>query len=46
MKFRPWDRGQILIKLGTKHVVYLMLASFLLNRDVCVNRLESIFFDM
>ena len=34
------------IKLGTKDVVYLKLASFTLNKDVYVNRLESVFFDM
>ena len=33
-------------KLGTKHVVYLKLASFTSNKDVYVNRLESVFFDM
>ena len=31
------------IKLGTKDVVYLKLASFTLNKD---DRLESVFFDM
>ena len=44
--FSPWDRDQIGIKLGTKDVVYLKLASFTLNKDVYVNRLESVFFDM
>ena len=44
--FSPWDRYQIGIKLGTKDVVYLKLASFTLNKDVYVNRLESVFFDM
>ena len=34
------------IKLGTKHVVYLKLGSFTSNKDVYVNRLESVFFDM
>ena len=33
-------------KLGTKHVVYLQLASFTLNKDVYVNELGSVFFDM
>ena len=33
-------------KLGTKHVVYLKLESFTSNKDVYVNRLESVLFDM
>ena len=36
--FSPWDRGKIGIKLGTKHIVYLKLASFTSNKDVHVNR--------
>ena len=34
------------IKLGTKHVVYLKLGSFTSNKDVCINRLENVFFEM
>ena len=44
--FSPWDRDQIGIKLGTKHVVYLKLGSFTSNKDVYVNMLQSVFFDM
>ena len=36
----------IVTKLGTKHVVYLELATFTSNNDVYVNSLESVFFDM
>ena len=46
VSFSPWDWDQIGIKLGTKHVVYLKLGSFTSNKDVYVNRLESVFFDM
>ena len=28
VSFSPWDQGQIGIKLGAKHVIYLKLASF------------------
>ena len=45
ISFSPWDRDQIGIKLRTKHVVYLKLTSFTSNKDVYVNRLESVFFD-
>ena len=34
------------IKLGTKHVVYLKLGSFTSKKDVYVNRIESVFFEM
>ena len=44
--FSLWDRDHIGIKLGTKHVVYLKLGSFTSNKNVYVNRLESVFFDM
>ena len=44
ISFGPWDRDQTGIKLGTKHVVYLKLASFTSNKDVNVNRRESVFF--
>ena len=46
ISFSPWDWDQIGIKLGTKHVVYLKLRTFTLNKDVYVNRLERVFFDM
>ena len=46
VSFSPWDWGQIGIKLEAKHIVYLKLASFTSNKDVYVNRLESVFFDM
>ena len=46
VSFSPWDSDQIVIKLGTKHVVYLKLGSFASNKDVYVNRLESVFFDI
>ena len=46
VSFSRWDRDEIGIKLGTKHVVYLKLGSFTSNKDVYVNRLESVFFDM
>ena len=45
VSFSPWDREQIGIKLGTKHVVYLKLGSFTSNKVVYVNRLESVFFE-
>ena len=44
--FSPCDQGQIGIKLRKKHVVYLKLSTFTLNKDVYVNRLETVFFDM
>ena len=42
----PWYQGQIGIKLGKKHVVYLKLTNFTSNKDVYVNRRDSVFFDM
>ena len=44
-KFSPWDRDQIGVKLGTEHV-YEKLANFLYKKDIHVNRLESVIFDM
>ena len=44
-KFSPWDRDQIGVKLGTEHV-YQKLANFLYKKDIHVNRLESVIFDM
>ena len=46
VSFSWWDQGQIGTKLGTKHVTYLKLASFTQNKDVYVNRLENVFYDM
>ena len=46
VSFSSWDRDQIGIKLRTTHAAYLKLASFTLNKDVYVNRLESVFFYM
>ena len=46
VSFSQWNRDQIGIKLGTKYVVYSKLASFTSDKDVYVNRLESVFFDM
>ena len=46
VSFSPWDRDQIGIKLKTKHVVYLKLGSFILNMDVYINWLESVFFEL
>ena len=42
----PWDRGQIGIKLGTKHVIYQKLATLLKKKDIYVSRLESVVFGM
>ena len=46
VSFSWWDQGQIGITLGTKHVTYLKLASFTQNKDVYVNRLENVFYNM
>ena len=46
VSFSRWDWEQIGIKLGTKHVVYLKWGSFTSNKDVYVNRLEIVFFDI
>ena len=46
LSFSPWDRDQTGIKLRAKDVVYLKLANFTSNKDVYVNRLESVFFDI
>ena len=43
IKTAYWEQ---IIKLGTKHVIHLKLASFTSNKDVCVNRLERVFFRM
>ena len=44
--FSSWDQGHIGIKFETKHVIYLKLASFTYKKDIYVNRLESVFYDM
>ena len=44
--FSSWDQGHIGIKFETKHVIYLKLASFKYEKDIYVNRLESVFYDM
>ena len=46
VSFSSWDQGQIGIKSETKHVIYLKLASFTYKKDIYVNRLESVFYDM
>ena len=46
VSFSWWDQGQIGIKLGTKHVTYLKLASFTKKNNVYVNKLESVFHDL
>ena len=40
--FSLWDRGQIDIKLGTKHVIDLKLANFTYKKDIYVNRIGSV----
>ena len=42
----PWDQGQTGIKLGTKHVIYQTLATFMEKENIYVNRLESFIFSM
>ena len=46
VSFSWWDQSQIGIKLGAKHVTYLKLASFIYKKDVYINRLDSVFYDM
>ena len=46
VSFSSWDQSQIGIKSETKHVIYLKLASFTYKKDIYVNRLESVFYDM
>ena len=46
VSFSSWDQGQIGVKLGTKHVIYLKLASVAQKKDTYANRLESVFYDM
>ena len=40
----PWDWAQIVLKLGTKHVIYQKLANFMQKKDIYVNNLESVIF--
>ena len=41
-----WDQGTIGIKLRTKHVIYQKLTTFLLKRDIYVNRPEVVIFGL
>ena len=45
-RFSPWDLGQISIKLGTKHVIYQKLTTFLQKEGIYLDRLESVIFSM
>ena len=44
--YNPWDRDQIGTKLGTEHIIYEKLATFIYKKDIHVNRLESAVFGM
>ena len=45
-KYSPWDQDQIVIKLGTQHIIHQKLANFIYKKDIHVNRLESVIFGM
>ena len=38
-KYSPWDRDQIVIKLGTEHIIYEKLENLIYKKDIHVNRL-------
>ena len=42
--YRPWDQGQIGIKLETEHVKYQNLANFMYKKEKHGNRLKSVIF--
>ena len=45
-KYISWDRDQIGIKMGTKHIIYQKLANVMYKIDIYVNRLEIFIFGM
>ena len=46
IKYSPWDRDQIGIKLGTDYIIYQKLENFMYKKDIHVNRIESGIFGM
>ena len=40
----PWDQVQFSIKLETKHDIHQKLANFMQEKDIYVNRLQSVIF--